>query len=137
MRSSEVGQRAGLLPLVEEEPVPVELLLPPLEPVLLEPMPLEPVLALLFGTMPAGHLSLSALAMPLELELLLLVVPLALEVPAGTQSLADSELLGLAVLELLGLLVLPLELVCASAGSAMIRASAVVARSCFTPFLPG
>jgi hypothetical protein len=137
MRSCGIGQRAGLLPLLEDEPVPVELL-PPLEPVLLEPMPLEPVLALLFGTMPAGHLSLSAaLAMPLELELLLLVVPLALEVPAGTQSLADIELLGLAVLELLGLLVLPLELVCASAGSAMIRASAVVARSCFTPFLPG
>jgi hypothetical protein len=64
-------------------------------------------------------------------------VPLALEVPDGTQSLEESELLGLDVLELpLGLLVLGLELVCASAGSAMIKASAVVARIFFTPFLP-
>jgi hypothetical protein len=117
-------------------PLPVVLL--PLAPVLLEPvLPLAPVLVLLFGTMPGGHL-LAALDMLLVLLLeLLLVVPVALEVPAGTQSLAESAPLGLVVLELeLGLLVLPPELVCARAGSAMIKASAVVARICFTRVLP-
>ena len=122
-------QRAGLVVLLEDEPVPVVLLL-------LEGMPLEPVVVLLRGTMPGGHLLAlldMLLEVELELELELLGVPLALEVPDGTQSLAESE--GLEVLELpLGLVVL---LLCASAGRAMIKASAVVARICFTPFLPG
>jgi hypothetical protein len=134
MRSSEMTrQRAGLLVPLEDEPVPVVL------PLLLEGMPLEPVVVLLRGTMPGGHLLAlldMLLEVELELELELLGVPLALEVPDGTQSLAESELLGLVVLELpLGLVVV--LLLCARAGRAMIKASAVVARICFTPFLPG
>ena len=105
------GQRAGLV--VEEPPELVPLELPVPVPMLLEPVPELPELVLLFGTMPGGHL-LAALDMLLVLLLLLelLGAPAALEVPAGTQSLADSELLGVLVLEPeLGLLVLPPELV--------------------------
>jgi len=125
------AQRAGL---VEEELPPVPVVLP----LLLEGMPLEPVVVLLRGTMPGGHLLAlldMLLEVELELELELLGVPLALEVPPGTQSFEESELLGLEVELLLGLVVV--LLLCANAGKAMIRASAVVARICFTPILPG
>jgi hypothetical protein len=127
------AQRAGLL-VVEEELLPVPVVLP----LLLDGMPLEPVVELLRGTMPGGHLLAlldMLLEVELELELELLGVPLALEVPPGTQSFEESELLGLEVELLLGLVVV--LLLCANAGNAMIRASAVVARICFTPILPG